>query len=403
MKQDKKTLVLTHNFPRTPDDISAPGFMPLYREINKHLPLLFLVPHDKGLPLHEIHDGMTINRFRYGGDEAETLAYRGDMHKQVFRRPMRTVRFFRSFRRGAERLIVENTPNLVWAQWWIPGGWIATRVVKDRNLPLVISCHGTDIFLLRRFPPLRIPAAKVFGTASRITVVSEYLKNQLLDYLGSRVSNLAQKLVVAPLPVNTACFSYDKNVERIPGTVVAATRYTTQKKTDVLIRAVAKLRSENIPFQVDLYGRGPERQALQRMIDSSGLRDCFRLNDSITHEELADKYRTAAISLLVSEREGFGLTLVEAMLCGCAVIGTRSGGITDIIKTDGEDGLLVPLDDPDALYQALKQLLTDDTFRDRLSETGRLSAERRFSSEAIVGRYMKLLEAPRYTDDEGVL
>jgi len=391
MKHDKKTLVLTHNFPRTPNDISAPGFMPLYREINQHLPLLFLVPHDKGLPLQETHDGMTVNRFRYGSDEAETLAYRGDMHQQVFTRPVRTMRFFRSFRREAERLINENAPNLVWAQWWIPGGWIATRALKDRKLPLVVSCHGTDIVLLKRFPPLRIPAAKVFRTASRITVVSEYLKSQLLNYIGSRVNNLTQKIVVAPLPINTACFRYDEHVDRIPGTIVAATRYTSQKKTDVLIRAVARLRSENIPCQVDLYGRGPEQQTLQRMIDSSGLQGCFHLNDSITHEELADKYRSAAISLLVSEREGFGLTLVEAMLCGCAVIGTRSGGITDIIKIDGEDGLLVPLDDTDALYQALRRLLADDTFRDRLSSTGRLSAERRFSSEAIVGRYLDIL------------
>ncbi len=392
MQTEQKVLVLTHNFPRSRTDISAPGFMSLYRQVNRHLPLTFVVPHDSELKSEETVEGMPVHRFRYGRDKAETLAYRGDMHRQAFMHPFKALRFFRSYRLEAERLIREISPTKIWAHWWIPGGWVGTTAARRSGLPLVVSCHGTDIALLQRIPLLRPAAARVFQAASGITVVSSYLKKRLIHLVGSKVDGLEERLIVAPLPVNSNTFYFDEKTPRVSGSIVAATRYTSQKKTDVLIHAVAKLRSEGITCQVDLYGDGPEKGNLQEVVVAQGLQDCFRLNDPITHEELADRYRSAAISLLVSEREGFGLTLVEAMLCGCAVIGARSGGITDIIQTDGEEGLLVPLNDVDALYQALKQLLTDNSLRRRLANAGRESAERRFSVDTIVRSYLDILD-----------
>jgi glycosyltransferase involved in cell wall biosynthesis len=367
--------------------------MSLYREINRRRLLTFLVPHDKGLPLSDTVDGMTVHRFRYGSDKSETLAYRGDMHKQVFARPITAIRFVRSYLREAQRLAAEISPPVIWAQWWIPGGVVGERVAQRTDAPLVVSCHGTDIALLSRKSFLRPLASRVFRKARGITVVSSYLKDQVLDSLQERVSDLEDRIHIVSLPANTACFYHDKNSQRRPGTIVAATRYTAQKRNDILIRSVSRLRSEGVECQVDLFGEGPEFSNLRKMVVDFGLEDCFRLNQSVTHEQLAQKYRTGTISLLVSEREGFGLTLVEAMLCGCAVIGARSGGITDIIRTDGEEGLLVPLDDVEALSQALKRLLSDDALRLRLAETGRKAVERRFSVKTIVDTYVDILSA----------
>jgi glycosyltransferase involved in cell wall biosynthesis len=80
-------------------------------------------------------------------------------------------------------------------------------------------------------------------------------------------------------------------------------------------------------------------------------------------------YNAADIVLLPSRAEGMGMVLIEAMACATPVIGTRVGGIPDVI-TDGSNGLLVPPEDPDSLAAAIVELLANRELRYRLGEVG---------------------------------
>jgi glycosyltransferase involved in cell wall biosynthesis len=104
--------------------------------------------------------------------------------------------------------------------------------------------------------------------------------------------------------------------------------------------------------------------------------------------ELIKEYRDADVTVLPAVDEGFGLALVEAQLCGCPVVGARSGGIIDII-TDGQSGLLANPDDPDDLARVLRMVLTDPQLRVRLAREGQRSAQAHFSSRAIVDKFLE--------------
>jgi D-inositol-3-phosphate glycosyltransferase len=109
---------------------------------------------------------------------------------------------------------------------------------------------------------------------------------------------------------------------------------------------------------------------------------------SMNQTALAEEYRRADLVVLTAVQEGFGMALVEAQLCGCAVVGVRSGGLTDIIE-DGRSGLLARPDDPDDLAMVLEGALSDPSRRSGLAAAGLESARRLFSSEAIANRFIE--------------
>lgn len=387
----KSALVLTHNYPRYEGDVPGVFLKHLFTTLRPTVDFTVLAPHDSGLKESETVDGIKLQRFRYASDDDETLAYRGEMHSQIASRPLAVLNFLKSYKRSAIDLATAGSYDFVWAHWWLPGGWIGAKVKSRSDTPLMVTCHGTDVFLLNKFRWLRRTAARVFRAADRITVVSGFLKAQMVESLRNRVCDIENKIIVASMPIDAEVFHHDETVQPLPGSIICASRLTAQKNIDKLIQAAALLRDDSIPFGVEIYGSGPERDNLNRMIASLDLDNAVQIHEPIPQSLLAEKYRKSEIAVLVSEREGFGLMLAEAMLCGCAAIGANSGGITDIVTADGEDGLLVNPGDIDSLYKTLKNLLTDRQLLAEIRSKCRKSAWNRFSTEVISGVFSQAI------------
>ena len=386
--QRQSVLVLTHNFPRYANDISGIGFQPLYQSLARNIALHFVVPHDAGLKDTETVNGLDVHRFRYAADDRETLAYRGDMHKRVLTSPFLALGFIKAYLKKAVEVAAAVRPTTIWAHWWIPGGIIARKLSAQTGIPFVVTCHGTDIHLLKKFPLMKPVARRVFTEAKTINVVSTFLKQSLIEALGNVY---ADKIKVAPLIVDTSHIHFDPDHQRRPGSIISASRYTKQKHLDILLQAVAKLKGDGVHYSLDLHGSGPEEKALKSLAGQLGLGDSVHFLPPVPQAELAERYRDSEIICLVSEREGFGLMLVEAMMCGCAAVGAKSGGITDIITQDGVDGLLVPPRNVEALTEALKRLLTNRELLQTIATKGRTSIEERFSAAAITAEFMGML------------
>jgi glycosyltransferase involved in cell wall biosynthesis len=99
----------------------------------------------------------------------------------------------------------------------------------------------------------------------------------------------------------------------------------------------------------------------------------------------------SAIDLVVapSENEGFSLVVAEAMAAGIAVIATRAGGLAELVR-NARTGMLVPVDDLDALCDAMRSLLKDDELRSRLGTAARAEASARFDREKVIDEIEKL-------------
>ncbi|WP_170208255.1 glycosyltransferase [Couchioplanes caeruleus] len=169
--------------------------------------------------------------------------------------------------------------------------------------------------------------------------------------------------------------------------VVAAGRLAKGKRFDVLIRAFAKVSAAHPEWQMRIYGRGPLRDDLRALVAELGLHN--RVLFMGVYSPLEPEWAKAAIAAASSDREAFGMTLVEAARCGAPVISTAAPhGPAEIVR-DGVDGRLSPVGDPEAFADALLELVGDEPRRLAMGAAAREAAAR-FDPAVVAGAYHRL-------------
>jgi colanic acid/amylovoran biosynthesis glycosyltransferase len=157
-----------------------------------------------------------------------------------------------------------------------------------------------------------------------------------------------------------------------------------------LLEALALLRERGVEASADLIGDGPLRSSLELRTAELGLDGHVRFAGAVSHEALLeglergdwDVALLASVVTRTGEHEGIPVSLLEAMSFGLPVIGTRTGGIPDLLE--GGAGLLVPERDAAALADSIERLLGDAALRAELATAGRRRVEERFAVQAVV-------------------
>lgn len=385
-----KILFLTHNYIRFKGDHAGLFVHILANEIAKSGHQIFiLAPHQNNFKTQEIIDQVEISRFRYAPQKMERLAYLGNMHELVARNWVNKfifLSFLLSFFFGAVALVFRKKIDVICAHWWIPGGLIGYFASLLTKKPLIVTAHGTDIRILEKSKISSHLASLIFKRAKYVTTVSSFLKKNLTRQI--RLD--AEKVKVIPMPVAPKTFNPSPLPKGKKKRILCVARFTQQKGLDYLIRACQILKDKGIYFEAKIVGHGPLRGHLQEKIDRSNLGHKISLVKPMPPEKLNQLYAESYLCVLPSIEEGFGLVLVEAQLCKRPVVGTRSGGITDIIQNN-ESGLLVPPKDHVDLASAMEEILTDEELASRLAEGGYKSAQAKFSPGAVLQEYLKLL------------
>jgi glycosyltransferase involved in cell wall biosynthesis len=156
------------------------------------------------------------------------------------------------------------------------------------------------------------------------------------------------------------------------GGVVYAGRLSKEKGIDVLIEAAARLK---IP--IDVAGDGPDRQMFQSLAERLGVD--VRFHGHLQKGRLHELVRSASVSVLPSRcHENQPLGVLESFCCGVPVVGTKLGGIPELIRP-GVNGDLVPPNDPTALARSLESLLADDNRAFQMGAAGRVTVEEEYS------------------------
>lgn len=178
-------------------------------------------------------------------------------------------------------------------------------------------------------------------------------------------------------------------------TIVSAGRLVGVKRYDRLIAAFAKIADERPEWNLRIYGRGPAKAKLRKQIEELGLYERITLMGA--RSPIETEWSKGSVAAVASDAESFGMTIVEAMHAGLPVIATDCPYGPREILTDGTDGVLVPLDDADAVDAyagALLKLTGDAGQRRRLGAAARETAHR-YEPSRIAQRYEELFEELR--------
>ena len=177
-----------------------------------------------------------------------------------------------------------------------------------------------------------------------------------------------------------------------PPRILYAGNLLPSKGVDVLIRACRLLQDRHLAFQLRVLGQGPIRHQLQELARELGLNH-VEWYDFVGQESMPAEYGASTVLVLPTRgnAEGLGLVLVEALMAGCAVIGTPAGGIPEVIE-DRVTGRLVPDGDAEGLADALAEVLTDPGCRSEWITAGQARVAARFATENVVKPYLALYE-----------
>jgi N-acetyl-alpha-D-glucosaminyl L-malate synthase BshA len=154
------------------------------------------------------------------------------------------------------------------------------------------------------------------------------------------------------------------------------------------IRIMAEVR-QRVPVHLLMAGDGPDRGSAEFLARELGVADHVTFLGKQDHVERL--IPQAHVLLMPSEMESFGLAALEAMACGVVPIGTRVGGVAELI-TDGEDGFTEEVGDIVAQSQRVIELLENPDQHRRMSEAARSTARKRFCTNKIIPQYESLYE-----------
>jgi glycosyltransferase involved in cell wall biosynthesis len=143
-------------------------------------------------------------------------------------------------------------------------------------------------------------------------------------------------------------------------------------------------------WDLEIAGDGPDKERLEGIIAGYGLQERVELLGNLPRTELLGRISRAHIFALLSSFESFSFQVVEALHAGAPVIAADIGNLREIIA-DGQDGLLIPANDPQAFIEAVKKISDDKALADRLAKNGAEKA-RTFSIEKTLDALVRVFE-----------
>jgi glycosyltransferase involved in cell wall biosynthesis len=265
-------------------------------------------------------------------------------------------------------------------------GYLAARLERT---PVVATCHnwvgGTmalDVYnrldrtVLRRFHGLAAVSDEVMEILVSLGIPREKIR-PIANGVDVRASQAADP---ARFP----------GIRTISGKIIGmVARLDLQKGFEYLLPAIRELCNYVEGLALILVGEGPDRPAIEGMVQRLGLQQNVLLAGR--REDMAEVYAAIDVLVLPSLNEGLPMTVLEAMAAGKPIIATRVGAIPSVIR-DGETGLLVAPRDTAGLRDAIALLLEDPHLGKRMGERARVWALQHYSSDAMAAKYLQLYE-----------
>lgn len=390
-------VMVTTSYPRFPGDFVGTFMEPIAKGVAALGHEVHVVaPWDPRITRAGVEDGVHFHFFRYAPVASlNVFGYAAGLQADERIRGAAWAAAPLAMSAGwfkALRVAQKRRATMMHAHWVVPGGVIAASARPA--LPLVVSLHGSDVFVAERSLFARAGARAVFRRAGFVTACSADLARRAVA-LGAAPN----RIDVVPYGVDAARFKPDPSAR--------ATRRTTigvAPETPILFAAGRLVRKKGFEYVIDalpllsgsphlvIAGSGDLALELRERAQSRGVSPRVHFLGDVSQDEVASWLAAADVALVPSVRDdsgnvdGLPNAALEALASGTPVVATAAGGLGSVID-DGRTGLAVPERDAHALADAVRRLLEDPGRRAALGASARADIERRFGWPAAVARF----------------
>ena len=268
-------------------------------------------------------------------------------------------------------------------------GYLARQILlKDYNLKLITTLHGTDITLLGLEPSFHPIIKFSLEHSERITAVSSYLKEKTIQHF-----NTGKDIDVIPNFVDTTVYKrgdYPELKKQIAPNDEKILIHISNFRTVKRVCDVVKIFNEvlkKIPSKLLLVGDGPDRIGAENLARELGIQNHIKFLGKQT--SLVELLSISHVFLLPSQSESFGLSALEAMSCGVPVVASNIGGIPEVVDHN-ESGFVAELGDTKRMARYTIELLEKPKKWEGFSINARKRAVELFDIKLIVPRYEEL-------------
>lgn len=257
------------------------------------------------------------------------------------------------------RLNREKQYSLIHAHFAYPDAVMGMILSRLFSIPMVTTCHGSDIFQLTRKVSTRMLIRMALRRSKRIFCVSKALADKVrsLGVESDRLAVVCNGIDLSVFhPTNKESARHKTGLPMDHRALMYVGNLKESKGVLDLLKAFILVRGKREDLQLVFIGDGPCRKDMMDFIDENGLGSSVSLVGSQGRDLIPLWMSAADMLVLPSHSEGFGLVLAEALACGTPVIGTDVGGIPEIINSP-EVGLLAPSGRVDALGEKIEEAL----------------------------------------------
>lgn len=256
----------------------------------------------------------------------------------------------------------------------------AIPLKKKYHIPIVAMEHWSQM-AYPKIPNNTISTAKyVYSSIDQLITVSSALKNNIFQQIGC-------DSIVIPNMVGKEFHYLPSNLKKKESIQLITTgRLIPEKHFDMLIQSIANISTPKL--QLYIIGNGSEKQKLQKLVEKLQVKDQIQLLGHKSKQEIVTLLQQSDIFVLPSQSETFGVAYIEALACGLPIIATDCGGPRDIVTQ--KNGLLIPVNDQQALEQAIVQMSHNFNLYDKQSIAQ--DCQKRFAADNIAKHIAQILE-----------
>jgi glycosyltransferase involved in cell wall biosynthesis len=286
----------------------------------------------------------------------------------------------------ALRLCRKWKPDVVHAHFVVPTGALALALRWFAGVPFVLTAHLGDVpggvpeqtdKLFRWLGPFIRP---IWKNAAAVTAVSGFVAE-----LAQKNCGVSAKVILNGVPM----LPNPPSIElQNPPRLVMVGRLSIQKNPLLAVRALALLK--DLPWRLEVIGEGPLGEAMRGEVENNGLADRVECSGWLSAEQVSKRLAESDILLMTSTSEGLPMAGIEALRYGLAIVGSRIGGLMDVVA-DGSNGLLCDLT-PEAFSAGLRRVL-ENSERLAAMRAASLAKAREFSLPDRLDDYERVLKS----------